>query len=376
MKRRAFLGMMGTAAAIGMTGRKACAASNKHFEGYPNSKGVLFDATRCIGCRKCEAACNKVNDLPEPEAPFDDLSVLDERRRTTEKAYTIVNKYETPGQGEPVYRKFQCNHCQEPACASACFVKAFTKQPSGAVTYNPDVCVGCRYCMIACPFNIPAYEYGEPLTPRVMKCHMCHPWISSGKREVPGCVEACPKEALTYGTREGLLEIARRRISKQPELYIDHVYGETEMGGTNWMYISHVPFSEIGLREDLGNTSAPALTSGSLAAVPVVVATWPVLLGGIYAISKRKDEVARNEKADALAEAKAEAAADKEATVKALKEKAQEDKEKAVEYAVNKALKEAEEARAKELEEQKAAQEAGSDDAEPGEESGSDEEGK
>ena len=373
MKRRAFLGMMGTAA-LGLTGRKACAASNKHFEGYPNSKGVLFDATRCIGCRKCEAACNQVNDLPEPDTSFEDLNVLQLDRRTTEEAYTIVNKYEVPGQGEPVYTKFQCNHCQEPACASACFVKAFTKEPSGAVTYNADLCVGCRYCMIACPFNVPAYEYGEPVTPRVMKCHMCHPWISAGKREIPGCVEACPKEALTYGTREGLLEIARNRISKQPDIYIDHVYGEKEMGGTSWMYISHVPFEEIGLREDLGTTSAPALTSGSLAAVPVVVAMWPVLLGGVYAINKRKDEVAKSEKEGAVAEAKAQAAADKESTIKSLKEKAQEDKEKAVEYAVNKALKEAEEARAKEME---AAEKAESEDPDSAaDEGGSDEEGK
>jgi Fe-S-cluster-containing dehydrogenase component len=372
MKRRAFLGMMG-AAALGMTGRTAQAASNKHFDGYPNSKGVLFDATRCIGCRKCEAGCNEVNDLPDPAKSFEDLSVLEQRRRTTETAYTIVNKYEASGSKKPVYRKFQCNHCLEPACASACFVKAFKKQPSGAVTYNPDVCVGCRYCMIACPFNIPAYEYGEPITPRVMKCHMCHPWISTGKREVPGCVEACPKEALTYGTREGLLEIARQRISKQPDIYIDHVYGETEMGGTSWLYISHAPFSEIGLREDLGEASAPSLTKGSLAAVPVVVATWPVLLGGVYAINKRKDEVAKAEKEEALARAKADAAADKEATVKEVKEKALEEKDRAVEYAVSKALKEAEEARAKE---QEAAEQQESDESGSEEKDGSREEGE
>jgi Fe-S-cluster-containing dehydrogenase component len=364
-----FLGMLG-AAALGATGRDACAAG-KHFQPPAGSKGVLFDATRCIGCRKCEAACNKVNDLPEPQKPFDDLEVLDNWRRTTEQTYTIVNKFNLQAKGEPVYRKSQCNHCLEPACASACFVKAFKKEESGAVTYNPDVCVGCRYCMIACPFNIPAYEYGEPVTPRVMKCHLCHPWISAGKRAVPGCVEACPKEALTYGSRDGLLEIARQRISKQPDIYIDHVYGETEMGGTSWLYISHAPFRDIGLREDLGATSAPALTKGSLAAVPVVVSLWPVLLGGVYAINKRKDEVAKNEKEEALAEARAQAAADKEATVKQLKEKAQEDKEKAVEYAVNKALKEAEEARAKE---QEAAGQEGSE--ESGSSGGGDEEDK
>jgi len=370
MKRRMFLGMMGSAA-LGLAGSPALAAPNKKFEGHPDTMGVLFDATRCIGCRKCEAACNKVNDLPEPERPFDDLEVMNEARRTTEKTYTVVNAFNPQGQAKPVYRKMQCNHCLEPACASACFVKAFVKQSSGAVTYDHTLCVGCRYCMIACPFNIPAYEYGEPVTPRIMKCHLCHPWISAGDRTVPGCVEACPKEALTYGPRDGLLEIAQNRISRQPDVYIDHIYGTEEMGGTSWLYISHVPFSEIGLREDLGVKSAPELTSGALAAVPVVVGLWPVLLGGVYAINKRKDEVAKSEKEAAVAAAKAEAASDKEATVKQLKQKAQEDKEKAVEYAVNKALKEAEEARAKEME---AA--ATPEPQEGGDEDGSPEEGK
>lgn len=370
MKRRVFLGMLGSAA-LGLTGTSALAAPTREFKGHPDTMGVLFDATRCIGCRKCEAACNTVNKLPEPDKPFDDLTVLSEQRRTTEKTYTVVNAFNLQGQDKPVYRKNQCNHCLEPACASACFVKAFVKESSGAVTYNADLCVGCRYCMIACPFNIPAYEYGEPVTPRIMKCHLCHPWISAGDRTVPGCVEACPKEALTYGSRDGLLEIARNRISKQPDIYIDHIYGQKEMGGTSWLYISHVPFREIGLREDLGVKSAPELTSGSLAAVPIVVGLWPVLLGGVYAINKRKDEVAKTEKEAAVAETKAQAAADKDAAIKMLKEKAQEEKEKAIEYAVNKALKEAEEARAKEKE---AAANPGSD--ESGQEGGSDEEGK
>ena len=176
VSRRKFLGWLAAAGWSTTVTKAASAATTKHFKGYPDSAGVLFDNTRCIGCRKCEAGCNKVNELPAPDQPFDDLTVLDKQRRTSAKTYTVVNRYDKLGDPEgPVYRKIQCNHCLEPACASVCFVRAFTKTQSGAVTYDPSVCVGCRYCMIACPFEIPAYEYDSAFTPRVMKCTMCYP---------------------------------------------------------------------------------------------------------------------------------------------------------------------------------------------------------
>ncbi len=287
VSRRKFLKWLGAAGLGTAIGKPAFAAGNKHFEGYPGSFGVLHDITLCVGCRACEAACAKVNHLPAPAKPFTDLSVLNQYRRTTPTAYTVVNKFEIPGHKGPVFRKNQCNHCLEPACASACFVRAFTKTKTGAVTYDPDVCVGCRYCMIACPFEIPTYEYDEPLTPRIMKCTLCYPRLVNG--QLPGCVEACPKEALIFGKRPDLLKIARERFRKYPGRYIDHIYGETEMGGTSWLYISGVPFSQLGMREDLGITPAPELTSGALSAVPLVVGLWPVLLMGLFAISKRKE---------------------------------------------------------------------------------------
>ena len=232
VSRRKFLGWLGAAAgAGGLAARPARAASNKEFSGYPGSLGVLHDITRCIGCRHCEAACNQVNQLPAPAQPFDDLTVLAERRRTDAAHYTVVNRFTVAGAAAPVHVKQQCNHCLEPACASACFVKAFRKTPSGAVSYDASLCVGCRYCMIACPFNIPAYEYAEPLSPRVMKCTLCQPRIEKGQR--PGCVDACPKEALTFGPREALIREARERIRRHPDRYRDHVYGEHEMGGTS-----------------------------------------------------------------------------------------------------------------------------------------------
>lgn len=347
ISRRKFLGWIGAAGAASAVGKSASAAGNNHFKGYPESFAVLHDITLCVGCRNCEAACNKVNELPAPDKPFTDLSVLSEKRRTTAKAYTVVNKYDpAPGGKSPLFRKIQCNHCLEPACASACFVKAFKKTETGAVTYDSTVCVGCRYCMIACPFEIPAYEYDKPLTPRVMKCTMCHPRITKG--QLPGCVEACPKEALTFGKRENLLKIARERIRKYPGRYVDHIYGETEMGGTSWLYLSGVSYSGIGMREDLGVTPAPELTSGALAAVPIVVGLWPVLLTGIYAISKRKEKIAEQELNEAVRAAAENATSRAEAKMAEALSKAQKDKDAAVEKAVKKALEEAAKSQPKE----------------------------
>jgi Fe-S-cluster-containing dehydrogenase component len=315
-------------------------AQHEHFTGYPDSFGVLHDTTLCVGCRSCEAACNEVNGLPPPEQPFDDLTVLGQKRRTSASAYTVVNRHEVDDYPKsPVFRKSQCNHCLEPACASACFVGAFTKTAEGAVVYDPSVCVGCRYCIIACPFNIPTYEYDVVLEPRVMKCTLCHPRIAEGK--LPGCVEACPMEALTFGKRTDLITIARERIRKTPDRYIDHVYGEHEMGGTSWLYITGAPFEALGLRTDLGELPAPELTAGALGMVPMVIGVWPVLLGGIYLMSHQKDRLAAEEKAAAVDDALAKAKAEAEEKAKKAAEKAKKDKEQAVEKAVKKALEDA-----------------------------------
>ena len=340
--RRRFLGWMGAAGLGATCGQSAQAASNKHFKGYPGSRGVLHDITRCVGCRKCEAACNKVNALPPPDSPFKDLAVLDQKRRTTPKAYTVVNQYGQTGKNRPpIFRKTQCNHCLEPACASVCFVRAFTKTKTGAVVYDPAYCVGCRYCMIACPFEIPTYEYDNALTPRIRKCTMCFPRISKG--QLPGCVADCPTEALTFGKRTDLLKIARERIRRNSNRYVDHIYGEHEMGGTNWLYLSGVPFKDVGMREDLGVTPAPDLTAGALSAVPMIVGLWPVLLTGVYAISKRKEKVAQKETEAAVAAAVEKAG--EGAAVKLSEALAQAEKER--EWMIDKAVKEALEEAAK-----------------------------
>jgi formate dehydrogenase iron-sulfur subunit len=302
ISRRKFLGWVGAAGLSTTIGKPAAAATGKHFTGYPNSFAILHDTTLCVGCRSCEAACNKVNELPQPDKPFTDLSILETKRRTTTTAFTVVNKYENSKSSQSsVFYKKQCNHCLEPACASACFVRAFTKTKTGAVTYDSSVCVGCRYCMIACPFEIPTYEYGQVLTPRIRKCTMCYPRVIEGL--LPGCVEACPMEALSFGKREDMIKIAHERFRKYPDRYVDHIYGEHEMGGTNWLYVSGTPFKELGMREDLGVTPAPQLTAGALSSVPIIAGLWPALLVGLYAVSKRKEKIAQTEQEQALTSA-------------------------------------------------------------------------
>ncbi|MFC1867194.1 sulfate respiration complex iron-sulfur protein HmcB [Thermodesulfobacteriota bacterium] len=337
MSRRKFLGWLSAAGAGTVLGKTANAASNKNFKGYPESSGVLYDNMLCIGCRKCEEGCNSVNELPPPEHPFDDLSVLDNKRRTDPKAYTVVNRYDDVKNARtPLYRKIQCNHCQEPACASSCFVRAYTKTKTGAVTYDSSVCVGCRYCMIACPFEIPTFEYDKALSPRIMKCTMCYPRLLEGK--LPGCVLFCPTEALTFGKRSDLIKIARERIRKYPDRYIDHIYGEHEMGGTSWLYLSGVPFKELGMREDLGIKPAPELTKGALSTVPMVVGLWPVLLAGIYAISKRKNKIAKKEQEDAVKAALIQASEEAEVKLSKALTEAEVKNKTAIEAAVKKAL--------------------------------------
>lgn len=345
MNRRRFLTLLGTAGvstAMGAVGAKrAVAAGDQNFRGHKDSYGVLHDTTRCIGCRKCEQACNEVNSLPAPETRFDDLTVLDKPRRGDARNWTVVNKYNVAGLEHPVFRKQQCNHCLEPACASACFVKAFTKNPDGSVTYDGSLCVGCRYCMIACPFNVPAFQYDEAFDPLIQKCTMCHPRIREGK--LPGCVEVCPKEALTFGKRADLVRIARDRIRNNPGRYQDHIYGEREMGGTAWMYLAGVPFEAMG-QQDLGTRSAPEYTAGALGSVPMVVGIWPVLLTGAYAISRRKEKVAAEEREEAVQAALARARADAENAMNAALVKAAKEKDAAVAREVKKAMEQAEQA--------------------------------
>jgi len=283
ISRRSFFTIMGGLAGTLLPTPQATARPIRR----PDHFAMLTDLVRCIGCRLCEAACNEANNLPPPKIPFEDKSVFERKRRTDARAYTVVNRYSDPRRlGMPVYVKIQCMHCEEPACVSACLVGALKKSPEGPVIYNEGVCIGCRYCLIACPFYIPTYEYDNPLTPKVQKCFMCYHRIAEGK--VPACAVECPVEAIVFGRRSELIKLARQRIRKYPDRYIDHIYGEHEAGGTDWLYISGVPFEELDFPTDLGTTPYPEFTKEFLSFVPLVLVVWPALLGGFYLMAGRR----------------------------------------------------------------------------------------
>jgi len=255
-----------------------------------NRMGVLVDTTVCIGCRKCEWACKVAHNLPTPPLEaYDDRSVFKKMRRPDDKALTVVNEYPpSSADGFPIDVKVQCMHCDHPACVSACIVGAFSKEENGSVIWDTKKCIGCRYCMVACPFQIPAFEFGKAIQPEIRKCDFCFNRTKEGK--LPACVEICPMEALTYGKREDLVRIAHEKIKLYPERYINHVYGEYEVGGTSWLYLASKDFYELQFPK-LGRNPAPGVTEaiqhGIFAYFVPPVALY-ALLGAVMWINKNR----------------------------------------------------------------------------------------
>jgi Fe-S-cluster-containing dehydrogenase component len=265
INRRHFLKLSGSLAVsslITCSGAARDASADERLED-PHGYGCLVDTTLCVGCRKCEEACNRRQELAIPRVSFEELTVLENERRPDETSYTVVNKYYPENIGSltwrrrPSFVKFQCMHCNDPSCVSACIVGALTKTTHGPVVYNAKKCIGCRYCMVACPFQIPAYEYDNPLTPQVRKCTFCYNDIKRGG--LPACARICPREVMIFGNKSKLLNLARWKMKNHPGKYVDHVYGEKEVGGTSWMYLASEPFVNIGFPE-LGTKAPPRMT--------------------------------------------------------------------------------------------------------------------
>lgn len=268
----------------------------RHEAGITDERyGVLVDTTLCIGCRRCEWACNEWNKNPNrPIKEFEasvnaSNSLFNTSRRTHAGNFTVVNRFKNLKDGGYIYVKRQCMHCEDPACLSSCFVDAYRKADKGNVLYNPHVCIGCRYCMLACPFDVPAYEYHAALNPQITKCTMCYDRITE-PGFVPACVEICPAGVMTFGKRDELIYLAHEKIKNNPGKYVNHIYGEHEVGGTSWLYLSPVPFEQIGFKTDIGKTPIPKLGKGYLAMVKMfeIVGAWPLVFGAYYAISKAR----------------------------------------------------------------------------------------
>jgi formate dehydrogenase iron-sulfur subunit len=238
-------------------------------------KALLIDITLCIGCNGCQDGCKVQNKLPEGKE--DSLSPT---------AYTALSTY-----GE-VYVRRMCQHCESPTCASVCPVGAFTKTAEGPVLYDESKCIGCRYCMQACPFQVPRYEWSSNY-PRVQKCRFCAELLQAGKQTA--CAEACPTGATKFGDRAELLKEAKERINAEPNKYVHHIYGEEEVGGTSVLYLTSIPFEKLGFNTEITGQPLAELTWNVLSKIPSVVAVGGVFLSGIYWITSRRDEVEQAE---------------------------------------------------------------------------------
>jgi formate dehydrogenase iron-sulfur subunit len=242
------------------------------------SKAILYDATLCIGCKQCERACAEKNKLP-----YDD-KIAEEAQQSEHKFTVVMTK-------DDKFMRRLCMHCEDPACASVCPVSALMKTEAGPVIYDAHKCMGCRYCMLACAFQVPKYEWNS-LNPRVRKCIMCPDWVSNGWPTA--CAQACPTGATKFGDRDDLLAEAAKRISDTPANYVPYIYGKDEVGGTSVLLISSVPVAEFGYPTGarMVDKPLPGYTYAVLKHIPDYLPLAVVGLGGIYWITNRRAEVA------------------------------------------------------------------------------------
>ena len=247
----------------------------------------LYDATRCIDCRACMVACSVENNIPM------------DKTRVWVAGVGVTGQFPDLERSTMVYH---CMHCEHPDCLSACPVGAYSKREDGPVLYNPDVCIGCRYCMNACPFGVPHFDYDKGLIDGAFidKCTMCTQRIDNG--EEPACVATCPTDALVFGDRADLIKEAHARIAAHPDRYVDHVYGEFENGGASYLILSHVPFSELGL-PDLPEKPINEISETVMGITIPFALDWAAVLSGLavgvhYYNKKKEEKTAADEKVE------------------------------------------------------------------------------
>ena len=292
------------------------------------SWGVLVDTTLCTGCRGCQVACKSENGKQAVNTEFfAGPGGYQNPARLSSDTYSLVTFHEVEngtGDLDWVFARRQCMHCLDPACASACLVGAITSDPNGVVSYDESRCIGCRYCQLVCPFAVPSLEWAKAVA-LIRKCGFCASRIEHAEvpdvlneghstedvldedkkarhlaaQKVPACVSTCPTGALEFGDRDELLEEARSRIAGSPDRYVPHIYGETEAGGTAWLYLSAVPFSELGFPTNISERAYPSYTSAALGVVAPQILGVGALLGGFYWYTQRRERIAEMESADA-----------------------------------------------------------------------------
>jgi formate dehydrogenase iron-sulfur subunit len=250
------------------------------------AKSVLIDLTRCIGCRGCQIACKEWNERKAKKTEM--TGVYTNPPELNSETYTHIRFNEQEKDGVPVWSfiKDQCLHCKDPACAAACPVEALKKTEAGPVTYIFDRCIGCRYCMLACPFYIPKYEW-EKAVPWVQKCSFCSERIKADM--IPACIKTCPTGTMFYGEYDDVLKEGRSRINKSPGKYVDHIYGEKEAGGTSWMYLSNVPFASLGFNASIVNRNFPEYTWKYISKIPAVIGIVLIAGAATWAVTRSKN---------------------------------------------------------------------------------------
>ena len=248
--RRDFLKLVGLSGA-GLLAVGAEARAAEHLHVNDEEFGMLYDATKCVGCKACMAACKRVNgdygSLSYERARFDPDGLWDAPQDLSGSTRTLIKLFKE-SERHWSYIKYSCMHCQKPSCVSVCPVSAMTKDKlTGIVDYNKNTCIGCRYCQVACAFNIPKFQW-EKSIPQIVKCDLCK---NTNLREkgISACAEVCPVGAIRFGKRKDLLQEAKTRLQDNPDKYIPHVYGENEAGGTNHLYLASMPFNKLGLPE-------------------------------------------------------------------------------------------------------------------------------
>jgi formate dehydrogenase iron-sulfur subunit len=298
ISRRSFLKGVGTGGAALTT---ACFLNSKvsPVSASGNSTeqccGVLVDLTRCTGCGSCCAACKASNYLPPAAAV---PAALDCSAYTCLQVHQVGVASDSP---ETLYVKRQCMHCIHPGCVSACTVGALRKTSEGPVVYDADKCIGCRYCQYACPFEVPTYDWEDPFG-LIHKCQFCSSRLIEDR--APACVAACPNGALRFGSREALLAQARAQIVSNPGRYVDDVYGEHEVGGTSMLYLSPVPFDQIGFPV-LGDQPIPHYAETIMKGTPFIAVAVASAITGVHWFLKRREQrpsLARARNNDAGAE--------------------------------------------------------------------------